>query len=1183
MNQHLSSPSPPSTGENASTRNSATAIKSPLPLRVTLPLALLGVLAPALLLFNLWVFMDQGDQVRQEYLERVTERLAVLGAGVGDALARGDRLAAQEQMLSLSRMQYLRRAVFVDERGRVILASTNTWLNEYLDRLDPELARLLKGPDGSQLLVDGTVAAARQTIMMPAALGQTGTLLLAYDLNPALERQRQSVRSTMVLDSLLALALTLVLWYWLRHSLYLPLKDLVGAARRVASGDYSARVIPARSKEFQQLGERFNAMVLELERQREMARHQEERGRVYSAIVNQSLYSIALVDLETGRFLEFNESAYLRLGYEAEEFAKMGIFQVDANLLPEELAAIAVILRRESSLTLERSHLHKSGDLRDVSIVAHLLRLHNRDTAACIWTDITDRKQAEAALRESELRWKFALEGSGLGMWDWNIQSGELYLTPTWKAQIDYADSEFPNSYEAWREHLHPDDAASLLAALDSYLAGDSAEFKVEFRLRRKLGEYKWIQGRGMVMEHTPDGRPIRMIGVHIDIDARIRAEAALKASEAHFRNLFESAGDAILLLGNGVFMDCNQRALELFHCTDHGDLLGRSPSRFSPPTQPDGGDSELLSRERIAAATLTPQRFEWRHCRLDGEEFDSEVTLNGMRFGDDHLIQAIVRDISERRHMIAELEQARDAAEHASRAKSEFLANMSHEIRTPMNAIIGMAELALAGSLPEKQRKQVAKIRGASESLLRILNDILDFSKIEAGKLAMEHVAFRLDSVFDHLAELFQQRAAEKGIELALETDPQLAGAWLGDPLRLGQVLINLAGNAIKFSTGGRVTLTARLRETPDQEPHRVEFAVADQGIGMTPEQVGQLFQAFSQADTSTTRRYGGTGLGLAISRRLVEMMDGRIEVESQPGRGSVFRFCIPLEAAQEDTIAAPFGVAPSLDAAQLARFAGADILLVEDTELNQEVMLGILENAGLTARLASNGVEALAAVEAKRPDLILMDCQMPVMDGFETSRRLRADRRYRDLPILALTANAMAEDRQSCIESGMNDHLTKPVNMAELFNALSRWLAAGEGDIAPPLTAPLDPAPRVESDSPLPHELPGFDPAAGLAQVGGNQALYRRVLEKFRDRQIRHFTDDFQQALVTDPASLPRLAHSLKGVARTLGAFHLGDLAARLENACRDGDDAARPLALAELEAELQHLATTLAALEP
>ncbi|CAK0760166.1 two-component system, sensor histidine kinase and response regulator [Gammaproteobacteria bacterium] len=519
--------------------------------------------------------------------------------------------------------------------------------------------------------------------------------------------------------------------------------------------------------------------------------------------------------------------------------------------------------------------------------------------------------------------------------------------------------------------------------------------------------------------------------------------------------------------------------------------------------------------------------------------------------------------------------------AEQANQAKSHFLANMSHEIRTPMNAIIGMTELCLAMEPTARQRNYLAKIKSASTSLLNIINDILDFSKIEAAKLVIAKEPFTLAEVFEGLHSMLSDRAQGKGLELVFRIDPTLNGIVLGDALRLGQVLLNLAGNSIKFSDHGQILVTA------SEESHRdgqvtLLFAVRDEGIGMTPEQQSRLFQPFSQADASTTRKYGGTGLGLAISRQLVELMGGRIWVKSTPNRGTTFRFT----ACFYTTNAVPTPrqkMVPAVVADGMTRLRGADILLVEDGELNQELIRDLLEKAGLRVRLAVNGVEALRAVEVTRPDGVLMDCQMPVMDGFEATRQLRIQPKYQDLPIIALTANALVGDRERCLEAGMNAFVAKPVHFDELFATLVQWVRpkteAEVVSVVPPASPPMKPVP----ESALP-EMMGINTAIGLRHFGGQIDFYLTMLRKFRDTQAYGFADDFRTALqMADGAWAQRLAHTLKGAARTVGANRLGDLAAGVEKAAAAGQLETITDYLIPLSAELEQILAELSILNP
>ncbi|MGE0433360.1 MAG: transporter substrate-binding domain-containing protein [Planctomycetota bacterium] len=655
-----------------------------------------------------------------------------------------------------------------------------------------------------------------------------------------------------------------------------------------------------------------------------------------------------------------------------------------------------------------------------------------------------------------------------------------------------------------------------------------------------------------------------------------------------------------------------------------------------------------------------------------------------------------------------AELVVAREVAEAATQARSEFLANMSHEIRTPMNAIIGMSRLALDTGLDDRQRHYVSRVNRSAESLLGIINDILDFSKIEAGKLSIEQIDFRLDEVLENLATLLSLRAEEQGIELLFRIDENVPTALVGDPLRLGQILANLGTNAVKFTHEGNVVVGVRLIETRGDKV-KLGFRVSDTGIGMTREQQERLFKAFTQADSSTTRKYGGTGLGLVICRRLTGMMGGDIRVESEEGKGSSFDFTVwlgvgdsaetagarrmdahQLEALRvlvvDDNLTAReilsemlrgFGmqvsVAPDGNAAirmvndatdpfelvmldwrmpgrdgvdvarelqhhesrpalvmvtafgreeareaaeginiagfvtkpvtastlldtvlgslglevsrrtrihgrkdllqrNVARLRGAHVLLVEDNEVNRELAVELLTSHGVRVDVAVNGREAVDRVQAVAFDGVLMDCQMPVMDGYEATRAIRQLPGFDQLPILAMTANVMSTDRERAGQAGMNDHIGKPIHVAQMFSTMARWItprnplpeASGDGNA---------PAPgRNDHDAIAIGSLPGIDVAAGLATSNGSVALFRRLLDRMRDT-CAGFVAEFRAA--TDDETRVRVAHTLKGVAGNIGARDLQQAAAGLEQAClhnNAAEHATIDARLAEVSAALQ-----------
>ncbi|MBF0438463.1 MAG: PAS domain S-box protein [Magnetococcales bacterium] len=658
-----------------------------------------------------------------------------------------------------------------------------------------------------------------------------------------------------------------------------------------------------------------------------------------------------------------------------------------------------------------------------------------------------------------------------------------------------------------------------------------------EFLNRKKSGELFW-ESAVISPVSNEEGEITHFLSIKEDITARKQVEQFLRESEARFRKLAELSPIGVYLTnGSGNYLYANPEWCRMAGMSQ-AEAFGTG---WQSALHPEDREAFIAAwNEWINKRTGRWER-EYRFRIREGEErwvWGVAAPLSD----DDGVINdfiGITLDITERKALEIQLMTAKEVADAASQAKSAFLANMSHEIRTPMNAVIGMSYLCMQTALTDKQKDYIGKIHSSATSLLRIINDILDFSKIEANHVSMEVIDFTLEEVLSGLLSVVSIKAYEKNIELLIETAEEIPSGLKGDPLRLGQILLNIANNAIKFTEKGEVAvITEVLQQGADFI--RLQFTVRDTGIGLTPEQIDGIFQSFTQADSSITRKYGGTGLGLTISKRLIELMDGSIRVESTPGKGSRFVFDVLLGVSNRmQTESKSEGFGAHIDFSKT--LSGLKVLLVEDDEINQQVVRELLKQVNITVLLAEDGKQAIDKVATESLDGVLMDMQMPVMDGLTATREIRKMSRFDSLPILAMTANIMSGDREACLEAGMQDYIAKPIEPKLLYATLARWVRK---------------QPEMDKNHLLP-VLSGIDISTGLRNIAGNLSLYRTVLLRFARNQVGVGLIMMQFLAERDYESLEGAAHSLKGVASMIGAKRLSILAGTIEKSAMALDE--------------------------
>jgi PAS domain S-box-containing protein len=847
-----------------------------------------------------------------------------------------------------------------------------------------------------------------------------------------------------------------------------------------------------------------------------------------------------------GRLLQVNATLCRMLGYSEAELLALGWRDITHPGDREASRTVSEqLLRGESAcVELEKRYVGRSGNVVWVRTRMSLVRdeagrplyfvAHSKD--------IAERKRAEEALRESEERFRIMADGCPAIMWVTDAEGGIRFVNRTCREFFGIAFEQV--EVDKWHMLLHPDDEAIYVAGYRRALEAHGS-FRAEVRVRRADGEWRWIASYAEP-RFSPSGEFLGHVGISPDITERKQAEQALKSSEAKFRQLAESIREVVWMVNPATaeVLYVSPAYEQVWGLTCES-LLQNPAARLDAILREDQYQANLLFRRQMAGE---PVVSEYRIRTPEGLEKWIRDRAFPIRDQAGQLLRVggIAEEITEWKLYEEELIQAREGAEAANVAKSCFLANMSHEIRTPMNGVLGMLQLLLDTDLNPEQREYAGVIETCGRALMSLIGDVLDLSKIEARKLTLEHMDFDPRRVVESAVQTLSAQAAAKGLAFGWQAAPETPSLLAGDANRLRQVLLNLAGNAIKFTEHGEVAVEVAV-ESQDNGKTTLRFSVADTGIGIRPDQEAGLFAPFVQADASTTRKYGGAGLGLSITKPLVEMMGGKIGFHSRVGAGSTFWFTAVFETPRAPALAPVVpGARTVASSPSIARPRGdARILVAEDSRTNQFVLLAQLEKLGYRAHAVANGVEAVAAVQREEYDLVLMDCQMSVMDGFEATRQIRRSPRPH-VPIVAVTAHAMVGDRERCIREGMDDYVSKPVALEALADVLATWLPGFTAHNTLPTAEPAVAQPAGAT----------FDEEDLLSRLIGDRQLAGIILQGF----VADFPSLLNQLRMRlDAADGPGAAlqaHTLKGAAAAVSAGGLHHLAQAMEQAGKSGE---------------------------
>jgi len=882
--------------------------------------------------------------------------------------------------------------------------------------------------------------------------------------------------------------------------------------------------------------------ITERKRAEQALRETEERFR---EVFEHAPFGMLVAGLD-GRFIQVNAAFCGMLGYSEQELLgrQWAEFTHPDDLNRCQGLAGQLGESEDRCAEDEKRYIHRSGAVVWVRIrIAQLRRPGGEPSVHVVHVeDITARKRADEILRESEERFRILADGCPALMWVTDEQGGIRFINRAFR-EFFGATFEEVNG-DKWQALMHPDDAPEYRRTL--YLAvQDHGSFNAETRVRRADGQWRWVACYAE-LRLSPAGEFLGFVGLSLDITERRQSEQALQASEEKFRQLTENIRE--------VFWMMSAAADEVVYISPaYESIWGRS--------------CHSLYQDPMAwAAAIHPDDQERAHAvfarQLQGESLESEYrirTPNGQekwirdrafpvrdRAGQLIRVAGIAEDISERRRYEEELIRARRDADAANRAKSCFLANMSHEIRTPMNGVLGMLQLLLETDLTAEQRQCLDVAQNSGWALLALIDQILDLAKVEAGKLALEKLSFSPRDTIENVVQLMRVQAREKSLNVYSRVSSEVPDVLLGDAQRLRQVLMNLVANAVKFTERGEVAVAVAVDSLAGSTV-TLRFTVTDTGIGIPLDRAAELFSPFTQADASTTRKYGGTGLGLAIAKQLVELMGGAVGVNSHAGSGSIFWFTAIFDlapAARQQPVPNWTGAGFRQPVGKTRLASNARILVAEDNATNRDVALALLGKLGYKGSAVTNGADAVEALRHGRYDLVLMDCEMPVMDGFEATRQIRASA-HPAIPIVALTADAMATDRDRCLAEGMNDYLSKPVDLRRLAEVLAQWLP--------------DPDPwaadQAGREAVAEGARPAFDSEVLVKRLMGDKDLARVIVQGFLEDFPSQLNILRKRLAEADAAGARLQAHALKGSAATISATGLHTVALEMERAAAAG----------------------------